>query len=334
MRSASLEGPRAHVTPTPARTSEPFNALTPHDYAMPRCAWESRPGTIPPTPWGRPSPPLYSTVRRGRCQPRDTMPPAFVRLTCRALEMGAAEHSNGGECFSMTTQDYAVTSGRWEQSSLSLSALCDHPRHCNATPDTATTSPTLLKRTGTGRRHARHCTSYGLPSTVPSSRPAGGDRTGNLYATTLEAAPVRAQDSPRRPNRSEIRRDDRQLRGAARHAVARRRIVRHTCKLLSPWPIKGGAVPQPRGAEKKEGDERRTLIRLSPFTPILALASISTSGTWRTSLLSCLACSTPLQAPRCNAIQCHEHIPAGRTTWAGTRINLVSPSCLAPAIEG
>jgi hypothetical protein len=78
-----------------------------------------------------------------------------------------------------------VTSGWWERSSLSLSVLCGHPRHCNTTPDTATTSPTLLKRTGTGRRHARHCTSYGLPSTVPSSRPAGGGRTGNLYATIL-----------------------------------------------------------------------------------------------------------------------------------------------------
>jgi hypothetical protein len=35
---------------------------------------------------------------------------------------------------------------------------------------------------------------------------------------------------------------------------------------------------------------------LSAFTMILALASISTSGTLKTSLLSRLACSTPLQA--------------------------------------
>jgi hypothetical protein len=33
---------------------------------------------------------------------------------------------------------------------------------------------------------------------------------------------------------------------------------------------------------------------LSAFTTILALASVSISGTWRTSLLSRLACSTPL----------------------------------------
>jgi hypothetical protein len=107
--------------------------------------------------------------------------------------------------------------------------------------------------------------------------------------------------------------------------------VRHTCKLLSPWPIKGGAVSQPQGTDIETDNIHLHTFRLHP---ILALASISTSGTWRTSLLSRLACSTPLQAPRCNAIQCPEHIPAGRTAPAGTMINLVSPSCLALAIEG
>jgi hypothetical protein len=204
--------------------------------------------------------------------------------------------------------------------------------HCNATPGTAATSPMLLRRTGVGHRHDCHCASYAPPSTLPSSRPAGSGQTSDLYATTLEADPIWAQDSPRCPNRSKIRRDGRQLRGTARHAFTRGRIVWYACKLLSSWPIKGGAVPQPQGTDT----ERRTThtCTLSAFTPILALASISTSGTWRTSLLSHLACSTPLQAVRCNAIQCPEHIPAGRTAPAGTRINLVSPSCLAPAIEG
>jgi hypothetical protein len=197
----------------------------------------------------------------------------------------------------MTTQDCTVTSGRRERSSPSLSALCGHPRHCSATPGTTTTSPTLLECTGTGRRHARHCTPYRPPSTAPSSRPTGGGRTASLYATTLEVAPVQAQDSPRRPNRSEIRQDGRQLRGTARHASTRRRIVRHACKLLPPWPIKGGAVPQPQGGR------RRAITRtLSAFTTILALASINTSRTWRPGLLSRHACSPPLRAPRCNAI--------------------------------
>jgi hypothetical protein len=56
------------------------------------------PGVVPPTPWGRPSPSLY-TMRRGQCQPRGTVPPTSVRLTRRALEGGPAEPSNGGECF-------------------------------------------------------------------------------------------------------------------------------------------------------------------------------------------------------------------------------------------
>jgi hypothetical protein len=73
-----------------------FNAPT---APRPRRTWESRPGAIPPTPWGKPSPPLYNTVRRGQCQLRDTVPPTFVRLTRRALEGGTAEPSNGGKCF-------------------------------------------------------------------------------------------------------------------------------------------------------------------------------------------------------------------------------------------
>jgi hypothetical protein len=74
-------------------------------------------------------------------------------------------------------------------------------------------------------------------------------------------------------------------------------IVRHTCKLSPPWPIKGGAVPQPQGR-----GQRAHTCTLSAFTTILALASINTSRTWRPDLLSRLACSPPVQAPRCNAI--------------------------------
>jgi hypothetical protein len=128
----------------------------------------------------------------------------------------------GANAFSMTTQDYTVTSGQREWSFRSLSALCGHPRHCNITPGTVTTSPTLLEHARTGRRHARHCASYGLPLTAPSSRPMGGGRTANLYATTLEAAPVRAQDPPQHPNRSEIRQDSHLLPGTVRHASTRR----------------------------------------------------------------------------------------------------------------
>jgi hypothetical protein len=159
------------------------------------------------------------------------VPPTLVCLTRRALEGGPAEPLNA---LSVTTQGYAMTSGRRERPSPSLSVLCGHPRHCSATPRTAATPPTLLGRTGAGRRHTCRCTSYEPPWTTPSSRPADDGRTANRYTTALEAAPVRAQDSPRHLNRSKIRRDDRQLCGTARHASTRRRIVWHACKSLSP----------------------------------------------------------------------------------------------------
>jgi hypothetical protein len=63
--------------------------------------------------------------------------------------------------------------------------------------------------------------------------------------------------------------------------------VWHACKLLPPWPIKGGAVPQPQGT----GRRIAITYTLSAFTTILALASINTSGTWRPGLLSRHACS-------------------------------------------
>jgi hypothetical protein len=95
-------------------------------------------------PRGSPSPPLWGTVRRGRCQLRDTVPPTLVRLTRRALEGGPAAPSNP---FLVTPQGQTVTSGRREPSP-SLSILCGHPRPCYATPSTATTTPTLLSTRG------------------------------------------------------------------------------------------------------------------------------------------------------------------------------------------
>jgi hypothetical protein len=105
----------------------------------------------------------------------------------------------------------------------------------------------LLECTGTRRRHDYHCAAYGPPvdDTLESAR--GGGQATNHYAAALETVPVRAQDTPRRLDRSRIRQDGRQLHGTTRHASTRREIVRHACKLLPPWPIKGGAVPQPQG---------------------------------------------------------------------------------------
>jgi hypothetical protein len=89
--SASLEGaPHAHAC---SRTRvRAFNALT-------TAGWRHHaPGTHAPVllrqlPRGNPSLPLWGTVRHGRCQPRDAALPTPVRLTCRALEGGAATPS-------------------------------------------------------------------------------------------------------------------------------------------------------------------------------------------------------------------------------------------------
>jgi hypothetical protein len=172
------------------------------------------------------------------------VPPIPARLTRRALEGGPAAPSNA---FSVITQGHIVTSGRRDRSSQSLSALCGHPRHCSTTPSTVTTSPMLLECAGTRRRHYCHCATYGPPSTAPSNQPTDGGRPTKHYAATLEAAPVQAQGVPRRPDKGRIRQDGRQLRGTARHTATCREIVRHACKLFPPWPIKGRAVPQPRG---------------------------------------------------------------------------------------
>jgi hypothetical protein len=152
-----------------------------------------------------------------------------------------------------------VTSGRRDRSSPSLLALCDHPRHCSTTPSTVTTSPMLLECAGPRRHHDCHCAAYGSPVDGTLESGHGSGRTTNHYATTLETAPVRAQDTPRRLDWSRICQDGRQLRGTARHASTRREIVRHTCKLLPPWPIKGGAVPQPRGHGTTDSDHPHTL---------------------------------------------------------------------------
>jgi hypothetical protein len=123
--------------------------------------------------------------------------------------------------YSTPARDDTVTSGQWERSLPSPSALCDHPRHHDAIPATASPYPALWKHAVTGHRHASHCASYGLMSTTPSSPHADSPRTSNLYATPLEATPGHAQDMPRRPARSGIRQDGRLLHGTVRHASTR-----------------------------------------------------------------------------------------------------------------
>jgi hypothetical protein len=169
---------------------------------------------------------------------------------------GPAAPSN---IFYVLIQSHNVTSGRSDRSSPSLSNLCGHPRHYRTTPDTVATSQRRWDVRGQDITTMATEPRTGPPSTAPSNRPPHGGRSTNRYTTTFEAAPVRAQDATQRLNRSGIRQDGRQLRSTVRHTYTRREIVRHACELLPPWPIKGGAAPQPRGHGTTDSDHTHAL---------------------------------------------------------------------------
>jgi hypothetical protein len=107
-------------------------------------------------------------VRQGQCQLRDTVSPTPVRLTRHTLEGGPATPSN---IFYMLMQDHAVTSGRWDRSSPSLSALCGHPRHCRTTPDAVATSQRYWDVRGQDITTTATVPRTGFPSTAPSNWP-------------------------------------------------------------------------------------------------------------------------------------------------------------------
>jgi hypothetical protein len=153
-RSASLEGsrslerspPRSRVHATleraPPRSRLPhectcsrtrvraFSALTQQSRAITRTLTLFR-----QLPRGSPSPPLWGTVQRGRCQLRDTVPPTLVRLTRRALEGGPVAPSNPPL---ITMQGQTVTSGRRERDPRRC-------RSCAAIPTPAAPCRTLLQ---------------------------------------------------------------------------------------------------------------------------------------------------------------------------------------------
>jgi hypothetical protein len=165
-------------------------------------------------------------VRQGRCQLRDTVPPTPVRLTRSALEGEPAAPSN---IFYMLIQGHDVTSGRRDRSSPSLSTLCGHPRHCRTTPNTVATSQRCWVVRGQDIATTAHCATYGPPVNGTLEPAHHGGRSTDHYTAALEAALVRAQDAPRRLNRSGIRQDDCQLCSTVRHTSTRREIVRHAC---------------------------------------------------------------------------------------------------------
>jgi hypothetical protein len=93
--------------------------------------------------------------------------------------------------YSAPARDGAVTSGQWERSPPSPSALCDHPRHCTTIPDVVGacgdgTPPraATVPCTASCQRHPRILTRAAL------------ERATSTPPPPLEAAPGRAQDTP------------------------------------------------------------------------------------------------------------------------------------------
>jgi hypothetical protein len=140
-------------------------------------------------------------------------------------------------------------------------ALHHHPQHCGGTGREDAGTPAAVRPAASRQPHPRAyvqaTTERATPTSPPSKPFLDGYRAHHdappdtrfartaVYSMALCAMPLHVD-----------------------------KIVWHTCKLPPPWPIKGGAVPQPRGG-------RRTALTctLSAFTTILAFASISTSGT-------------------------------------------------------
>jgi hypothetical protein len=168
--------------------------------------------------------------------------------------------------------------------------LLHHVRRCGDIP-------ALLEHTGTRHCHNGHCATYGLPADGTLELALPRRRSTNYYAATLEAAPVRAQDAPRRLNGSGIRQDSRQLHRSVRHTDTRIEIVLCACKLLPPWPIKGGATPQPQGTDT--GRRTANAHTLFAFPTILALASIKPLGLGGHASSPASLVASPLRAPRC-----------------------------------
>jgi hypothetical protein len=176
---------------------------------MPRRTWESRPALLRRLP------------RRGhprRCATLCGMVSNNPVALCHPLSYGrrvAPSKKDGraleGETYdySTPTQDCVVTSGQWERSPPSPSALCDHPRHRDAISATASPSPTLWKRAVTGHCRRRLClvqphvnstleSSHGQPS---NRRPLCRHPRSRSWTRTGHAmTPRQKRDSLGRPS--------------------------------------------------------------------------------------------------------------------------------------
>jgi hypothetical protein len=223
------------------------------DESTPRYAWESHPGTVPPTPPVRPSPPLCDAERHGQRHSRGTVPPTPIRPTHYTLERGrrSPQREDGRLLHARTElrRDVGlagpvtvVAIGPMRPSPLSPTpsrALHHYLLHCGGAGRQDAATPVVVLPAASHQPHPKAnvrtttkrevCTPPPLKplldgyrarhDTPPDARFA---RTA-IYSTTLYTMPLHVD-----------------------------KTVRHACKLPPPWPIKGGVVPQPQ--EKRQTD--------------------------------------------------------------------------------
>jgi hypothetical protein len=189
---------------------------------MPLRAWESCPGTAPPTLVARPSPPLCDTVRRGQQPPRDTVPPTLVRPPHHTFKKGWRNPrrddarlpcARTGRCRDVRPVG-AVTSASISPVRPSPPPRC-HPSHCVTIPD-------VVEACGDGTlpRQPLCLVRPHVNGTLESSR-------GRPLNEQPLHHPPRSHSWTRTghamtPDRSEIRQDGRLLHGTIRHASTRR----------------------------------------------------------------------------------------------------------------
>jgi hypothetical protein len=139
--------------------------------------------------------------------------------------------------YSTPARDGAVTSDQWERSPSLPSALCDHPGRCTIIPDAV-----RVCGDGTPPRQPMCLVRPHVNGTLesPRGRPSNEQPLHHPPSKPLLDAHRIRHDAP-----PEARFARTTVYFMALYAMPLHvgEIVWHTCKLLPPWPIKGGAVP-------------------------------------------------------------------------------------------
>jgi hypothetical protein len=193
--------------------------------------------------------------------------------------------------------------------SPSLSILCGHPRPCCATPRIATTAPTLLSTRG---RDA------GTLATAPRM-----DHCQQLPRARLKTP--RSTTTPP-PSKSPL------FNYRTRHDVMTgARFTRTAVNSAGEGHERTDTRRRTRDDKHETTDSKRS--HALRFPTILALASITSFGTWRPRLLSHLTCSHPSTGTPVRS----NTVPRAHPCWTyGPGRNQDKPSvlsCLAPIIE-